>query len=76
MLSMSHAQQDAASHQLRKDSELSSCAKAPTDRAAPRGFILPAEALLRVLTNTIYRFKRVGLEAGPLSQWLYPAFTG
>jgi transposase len=29
------------------------------------------EALLQVLTNTIYRFKRVGLEAGPLSQWLY-----
>src|ERR1700757_4182167 len=28
------------------------------------------EALLQVLTNTIYRFKRVGLEAGPLSQWL------
>src|SRR6184192_3026283 len=29
------------------------------------------EALLQVLTNTIYRFKRVRLEAGPLSQWLY-----
>jgi transposase len=29
------------------------------------------EALLQVLTNTIYRFKQVGLEAGPLSQWLY-----
>ena len=29
------------------------------------------EALLQVLTNTIYRFKRVGLEAGRLSQWLY-----
>ena len=29
------------------------------------------EALLQVLTNTIDRFKRVGLEAGPLSQWLY-----
>src|SRR5215469_4055644 len=29
------------------------------------------EALLEVLTNTIYRFKRIGLEAGPLSQWLY-----
>jgi len=29
------------------------------------------EALLQVLTNTIYRFKRAGLEAGPLSQWLY-----
>jgi transposase len=29
------------------------------------------EALLQVLTNTIYRFKRIGLEAGLLSQWLY-----
>ena len=29
------------------------------------------EALLQLLTNTSYRFKRVGLEAGPLSQWLY-----
>jgi transposase len=29
------------------------------------------EALLQVLANTNYRFKRVGLEAGPLSQWLY-----
>src|SRR6201984_553457 len=29
------------------------------------------EALLQVLTNTIYRLRRVGLEAGPLSQWLY-----
>jgi transposase len=29
------------------------------------------EALLQVLTNTLYRIKRVGLEAGPLSQWLY-----
>jgi len=28
------------------------------------------EALLQVLANT-YHFKRVGLEAGPLSQWLY-----
>jgi transposase len=29
------------------------------------------EPLLQVLTNANYRFKRVGLEAGPLSQWLY-----
>jgi transposase len=29
------------------------------------------EALLQVLANTIYRFKQVGLEAGPLSQWFY-----
>ena len=29
------------------------------------------EALLQVLTNKTYRFKRIGLEAGPLSQWLY-----
>jgi hypothetical protein len=29
------------------------------------------ETTLQVLTNTIYRFKPIGLEAGPLSQWLY-----
>ena len=29
------------------------------------------EALLSVLTNPGYRFKRIGLEAGPLSQWLF-----
>ena len=28
-------------------------------------------ALLAVLTNPLYRFKRIGLEAGPLSQWLF-----
>jgi transposase len=30
-------------------------------------------ALLQVLKNSTYRFKRIGLEAGPLSQWLYSA---
>src|SRR3974390_2037057 len=29
------------------------------------------EALLAVLANPAYHFKRIGLEAGPLSQWLY-----
>src|ERR1700749_98990 len=29
------------------------------------------DALLSVLTNPTYRFKRIGLEAGPLSQWLF-----
>ncbi len=33
------------------------------------------EALLAVLTNPAYRFKRIGLEAGPLSQWLYSALA-
>src|SRR5438445_7713014 len=33
------------------------------------------EALLPVLTNTLYRLKRVGLEAGPLSQWLYSSLA-
>jgi transposase len=28
------------------------------------------EALLEVLTNPAYHFKRIGLEAGPMSQWL------
>src|SRR5262245_9040148 len=31
------------------------------------------EALLQVLINRRYSFKRIGLEAGPLSQWLYSA---
>jgi transposase len=29
------------------------------------------EALLQVLGDPAYRFKRIGLEAGPLSQWLF-----
>src|SRR3981189_1623736 len=33
------------------------------------------EALLQVVGNPIYRFKRVGLEAGPLSQWLFSALA-
>jgi transposase len=33
------------------------------------------EALLPVLTNPIYRFQRIGLEAGPLSQWLFSALA-
>jgi hypothetical protein len=31
---------------------------------------------LKVLGNPIYRFKRIGLEAGPLSQWLLPKEPG
>jgi transposase len=33
------------------------------------------DALLQVLKNSAYCFKRIGLEAGPLSQWLYSAFA-
>jgi len=33
------------------------------------------EVLLQFLENPIYRFKRVGLEAGPLSQWLFSALA-
>ena len=33
------------------------------------------EALLPVLTNPAYHFKRIGLEAGPLSQWLFGALA-
>src|SRR6266576_477489 len=34
------------------------------------------EALLQVLGNPIHRLKRIGLEAGPLSQWLFSALAG
>jgi transposase len=33
------------------------------------------QALLAVLTDPAYHFKRIGLEAGPLSQWLYSALA-
>src|SRR4026208_206410 len=33
------------------------------------------EALLKALGNQAYRFKRIGLEAGPLSQWLFSALA-
>src|SRR3954451_13444113 len=32
-------------------------------------------ALLAVLKNPDYHFKRIGLEAGPLSQWLFSALA-
>ena len=33
------------------------------------------EALLAALKNPAFHFKRIGLEAGPLSQWLYSALA-
>src|ERR1700752_3912651 len=33
------------------------------------------DALLAVLRSPTYRFKRIGLEAGPLSQWLFSALA-
>ena len=33
------------------------------------------DALLAVLGNPAYHFKRIGLEAGPLSQWLFSALA-
>ena len=33
------------------------------------------EALLPILTNPLWHLKRIGLEAGPLSQWLFSALA-
>jgi transposase len=33
------------------------------------------DALLAVLKDPVYRFKRLGPEAGPLSQWLFSALA-
>ena len=33
------------------------------------------EVVLNVLGNPAHRFKRIGLEAGPLSQWLFDALA-
>jgi hypothetical protein len=32
--------------------------------------------IVLVLANPTYHFKRIGLEAGPLSQWLFSALAG
>src|SRR5215467_12656668 len=34
------------------------------------------DALVAVLTNRSYHFKRIGLEAGPMSQWLFQRASG
>jgi transposase len=34
-----------------------------------------SDVLLAVLTNPAYHFKWIGLEAGPLSQWLFSALA-
>jgi hypothetical protein len=44
----------------------------PTTPAAMKVASEP-DSLLQVLTNPAYHFKRIGLEAGPLSQWLFSA---
>ena len=33
------------------------------------------EDLLQILSSPAYHFKRIGLEAGPLSQWLFSALA-
>jgi transposase len=33
------------------------------------------DALLQILRTAAYHFKRIGLEAGPLSQWLFSALA-
>ena len=33
------------------------------------------DAMVAVLTSPSHHFKRIGLEAGPLSQWLYNALA-
>ena len=38
-------------------------------------FASEPDALVEVLTSPSYHFKRIGIEAGPLSQWLYNALA-
>ena len=56
--------------------ETSVCIVDDTGRIAREAKVASeTEALLPVLTNPLYRFKRRGLEAGPLSQWLFSALA-
>src|SRR5262249_16339043 len=52
--------------------ETSVCIVDDTDRIAREVKVASEpDSLLQVLTNPAYHFKRIGLEAGPLSQWLF-----
>ena len=75
---MCHAQQDAASHQPRQDIELSSCVKAPTNRAAPRNLCLALQSVgLRftvLLRKVRYRSRRLA-SGGTRSAGGHPFFA-
>ena len=75
---MCHAQQDAASHQPRQDIELSSCVKAPTNRAAPRNLYLALQSIglrLTVLLRKVrYRSRRLA-SRGTRSAGGHPFFA-
>ena len=54
------------------DNETSVCIVVETGRIVREAKVASEpEALLTVLNTPAYRFRRIGLEAGPLSQWLY-----
>jgi transposase len=56
--------------------ETSVCIVDDTGRMVREVKVAVSLKLLPVLTNPLWRFKRIGLEAGPLSQWLFGARRG
>src|SRR4029079_3557643 len=50
------------------------CGRDGQDCSGSEGASEP-QGLLAVLANPAYHFKRIGLEDGPLSQWLYHALA-
>jgi hypothetical protein len=56
--------------------ETSICIVNDTGRIVPEVKVVSEpDALLKVLGNPAYRFERMELEAGPLSQWLFSALA-
>src|SRR5256885_8866350 len=55
--------------------ETSVCIVDDTGRIVREVKVASEPEALQVLRNPIYRFKRIGLEAGPLSQWLFSALA-
>ena len=52
------------------------CIVDDTDRVVWEGKVASEpETLLKVLENPTYHFRRIGLEAGPLSQWLFSSLA-
>ena len=60
----------------KKDKETSICIVDDTGKIVREVKVVSEpQALLAVLKNPVYHFKRIGLEAGPLSQWLFSALA-
>ena len=59
----------------KKDKETTICIVDDTGKIVREVKVVSEPQALLALKNPVYHFKRIGLEAGPLSQWLFSALA-